>query len=246
MPTVEKYASGILKNLVLDTLTNQDLSEVLGHAELVKLKRGTDVAHAFEAMDHLYFITSGVVSLNLTLNDGAVVETGMVGSEGTIGWQAIAGLDAGPIDATVQIDMTAYRIKTSQLLVLIERIIPLRKAIIRAVQGTFDQISQSAACSQRHSSTQRLAKWLLMADDRTTEPTLNISHETLSILLGIRRAGVTVAMGELRRLGCVESGHSKISITNRERLETSACECYRSMQQEAERRFKLTSSLGQG
>ena len=246
MAIVEKYLSGILKNSVLDSLNSQDLREVLEQAEFVKINRGVVLAPSFQALDHVYFITSGMVSLNLTLNDGAIVETGIVGSKGTIGWQALAELDSGPIDATVQIDMTGYRVKASQMIALSDRIKPLRRAIIRAVQGTIDQISQSAACSQRHTSTQRLAKWLLLADDRKSEPTLHISHEGLSILLGIRRAGVTVAMGELRRLGCVKNGHSKIVITSRERLEASACECYSTLKNEAKRRSSLISSLNQG
>lgn len=246
MAIVEKYLSGVMKNSVLDSLSVHDLRDVLKYAELVKLSRGVVIAPSFKPLEHIYFVTSGMVSLSLTLNDGAVVETGIVGSEGTVGWQAIAELDAGPIDATVQIDMTGYRVKASQMIALSDRIKPLRKAIIQAVQGTFDQVSQSAACSQRHTSTQRLAKWLLMAGDRSPEPTLHFSHEGLSILLGIRRAGVTVAMGELRRLGCVKNGHSKITITNRDRLELSACECYSALKNEALRRSSLISSLNKG
>ncbi len=242
MPLVEKYLSEDVKNLVLESLSPEDLARVLGQAEFVKISRNKVLAPAFQPMDHLYFVTSGMASLNLTLRDGAVIEIGVIGSEGTIGWQSLAGLDTGPIEASVQIDMTAYRIKSAQMTALIEKIKPLRVAMLRGVQGMFDRVAQAAACSQRHGSTQRLAKWLLMAADRSADPTLNISHETLSILLGIRRAGVTVAMGELRRLGCVESGHSKIKITSRDRLESSACECYRTLEQEAQRRASLTAS----
>lgn len=242
MPLVEKYLTGELKNSILDSLASEDLAEVLNQAEMVKFGRNRVLTYPFQPIEHLYFLTSGMASLNLTVSDGAMVEIGVMGSEGTIGWQALAGMDSGPIEASVQIDITGYRIKTAQMTVLVEKIKPLRLALLRAAQGMFDQVSQSAACSQRHDSTQRLAKWLLMADDRSPEPTLNISHETLSILLGIRRAGVTVAMGELRKQGCVESGHSKIKITSRERLESNACECYRSLKRGALRRDRLIAS----
>lgn len=242
MASLNKYVSGNHKNRILDSLDVEGLSEVLQQAEFIKIDRNRVIVPAFQPVDHIYFVTSGMVSLNVTMDSGSIAEIGLIGSEGVVGWQAVAQMDTGPIEAAVQIDMTGYRIKASQMIALIEKVKPLRLAIYKAAQAMFDQVSQAVACSQRHSSTERLAKWLLMADDRSHEPTLTISHETLSILLGIRRAGVTVAMGELRRLGCVENGHSKIKITNRERLETCACECYRTLKQEAHRRDKLTAS----
>jgi CRP-like cAMP-binding protein len=155
-----------------------------------------------------------------------------------MGWQFLANRDQGPIEAVVQIDMTGYRIKADQLLALADKIAPLHKAIMRSVQSLFDLVAQTAACGQRHTSTERLAKWLLMADDRSDGAPLTISHETLSILLGIRRAGVTVAMGELRRYGCVENGHGSTKIIDRQRLEGCACECYGLLRNETKRRAR--------
>lgn len=230
-------------NSVIDSLNLDDKKRVLDHCEPVKFSRGTLILPAHQTIDYIYFITSGMVSLCLSLSDGATVEIGVIGSEGTLGWQAAVGMDMGPIEASVQIEMTGYRIKTSTAVSLIHNIVPLRIALLRGVQTLLDQVSQSAACSQRHTSVERLAKWLLMAHDRAATETLHLSHETLSVLLGIRRAGVTVAMGELRRKGCVENGHGKIQIVNRSRLESSSCECYRAMQQEAERRTNLSASI---
>lgn len=226
-------------NLILRSLSPVELERVSEFVEPVELDRGTIIFSPFKPLDYLYFIHSGMVSFSLTLSDGTMVEIGVMGSEGVIGWQALAGMDTGPFEASVQIEMTAHRLKATHVQSLIGEIRPLRLGILRAAQGMFDQTAQSAACSQRHNSSERLAKWLLMANDRSVSDTVLISHETLSILLGIRRASVTVAMGELRQLGCVENSNSKIKIINRNRLEAAACECYHSIRQEAERRAKL-------
>jgi CRP-like cAMP-binding protein len=238
MDYLAHYQAGGLKNQILDGLSEADLSEVLQQAEPFTMARGKVLAPAFAPIDHIYFPTRGMASLRLGLKDGVSVEIGVVGSEGLMGWQFLANRDQGPIEAVVQIDMTGYRIKADQLLALADKIAPLRKAIMRSVQSLFDLVAQTAACGQRHTSTERLAKWLLMADDRSDGAPLTISHETLSILLGIRRAGVTVAMGELRRYGCVENGHGSTKIIDRQRLEGCACECYGLLRNETKRRAR--------
>jgi CRP-like cAMP-binding protein len=232
IPSVQSSESG---NGVIDALNSEKIATILANGELVEISRGAILFSPHEAIEYAYFPTEGMVSLVLGLSDGAMVEIGVVGAEGLVGWPAMIGLDAGTLEAVVQIHLTAYRFKTATLLQLAQDIPGFSEAMLRSRQGLFLQVAQSAACNQRHSSAERLAKWLLLADDRSQGHTINLSQEFLAMMLGIRRAGVTVAMGDLRRKGCVTNGHGRITIINRARLEASACECYTVLKREGER-----------
>ena len=229
---------------MIDSLSADKIALILAQAETIEIARGTTLFAPHDPIEQVYFPIDGMVSLVLGLSDGAMVEIGVVGQEAIVGWPGMIGLDAGTLEAIVQIDLTAYRFKTATLLQLSEDIPGLSEAILRSRQGLFLQVAQSAACNQRHTSAERLAKWLLLADDRTRSNTVNLSQEFLAMMLGIRRAGVTVAMGDLRRKGCVTNGHGRITIINRARLEASACECYATLKRETDRIIPLQKPQG--
>jgi CRP-like cAMP-binding protein len=96
----------------------------------------------------------------------------------------------------------------------------------------FCQITQTAACNARHQLPQRLARWLLMANDCTLANEVTLTHEFLSMMLSVRRPGVTDALNELRDAGIIATGHGRITILKRKRLEATACECYRTVKAE--------------
>ena len=107
--------------------------------------------------------------------------------------------------------------------------------LLRYVQALYIQVSLSAACNGRHTLPERLARWLLTARDRATSDELPLSHEFLSMMLGVRRAGVTVAVGTLKTAGLIRNSHGRVTIIDRQGLEAASCECYRTVRNEYER-----------
>ena len=107
--------------------------------------------------------------------------------------------------------------------------------LLRYVQALYIQVSLSAACNGRHTLPERLARWLLTARDRATSDELPLSHEFLSMMLGVRRAGATVAVGTLKTAGLIRNSHGRVTIIDRQGLEAASCECYRTVRNEYER-----------
>ena len=215
-----------LSNSIIDSIPPIERENILSHAELVNIVYGTSLMSPTDEDPYVYFILSGLVSLIIKLADGPRVEIGVIGNDGLVGWHPSISSQSKTLEYIVQIKGQAYRIKMSALKLLSEKIPTFRSAIVDALYKLFLQVSQSAACNQMHYSHARLAKWMLIATDRSGSPKIMVSHETLSNLLGIRRAGVTVAIGALREKGTVTTGRGWVEITDRESLEKSACKCY--------------------
>ncbi len=185
--------------------------------------------------DSVYFPETCMVSLILVLEDGAAIEVGLIGREGLVG--VLAGLGASAIsgEAIVQMSGSALRMPTRILREEMGLNSALRQMLLRYVQALFSQISQTAACNARHALPQRLARWLLLARDCAETNELMLSHEFLSMMIGVRRAGVTVALSELKRNDIIASSRGRIVILDQKRLEASACECYRTVKLEYDR-----------
>ena len=142
------------------------------------------------------------------------------------------GSETASNEAFVQLNGKALRIPTGVLLDEVESSRSLRRRLLRYAQALSFQISQSAACNARHVVEERCARWLLAAHDRTDRDELALTHEFLGIMLGVRRAGVTVAAGALQQAGLIRYRQGRVTILDREGLEAAACECYRLIDEE--------------
>jgi CRP-like cAMP-binding protein len=185
---------------------------------------------ADEPPTHVYFPYRGtVISLTRTTEEGATVEVGIVGSEGVAGIQAV--LAEGPIgsDAVTQIAGAASAVAIESLRRVMNENIMVRDVLLRVSMSFLNQVSQHALCNRLHSVDQRLSKWLLGVHDRITSDEVGLTHDFLSHMLGIRRSGVTTAVGELALDGLIRHHRKSITITDREGLEAHACDCYRIM-----------------
>ena len=185
--------------------------------------------------EEVYFPETGMVSLILSLEDGNIVEVGLVGKEGIVG--VLAGLGASRIsgEAIVQMPGSAWAMKTDLLRQEIGVSATIRQILLRYVQALFAQITQSTACNARHALPQRLARWLLMANDCSETNEVRLTHEFLSMMLGVRRAGVTTALRALSDTGTIAAARGRILILDRKDLEAAACECYGTVRAEYER-----------
>ncbi|WP_431271462.1 Crp/Fnr family transcriptional regulator [Dankookia sp. P2] len=179
-----------------------------------------------EPLDAVHFPESGWISMLATLENGDAAEVGLVGCEGLVGLPLLLGADRSPFEAMVQSEGTGLRLPADAFQEALEHSPALRTLLLRYALAFTAQVSQTAACNGRHHIEQRLARWMLMAHDRSVGDSFPMTHEFLSLMLGVRRAGVTVAAGALQRAGLIRYERGRMTITDRDGLEAGACDCY--------------------
>lgn len=170
-------------------------------------------------------------SLVVLTSDGRSVEIAIVGHEGLVGTPLAVGLHRGPYRSIMQIPGNGFRIKSEFLEEVLLQTPQFRLLLNRYVLTQGLQIAQIAACNRLHEIEQRLARWLLMCQDRVESDALPITHEFLAQMLGTGRPSVSLAAGILQKNGIIENSRGAVKILDRAQLESSACECYRAIQQ---------------
>jgi len=221
-------------NCLLAALAPDDMARLRPHLELVLLSQRQVLSEPRKLIEHAYFPRQGFVSLVQPMADKSMVEVGIIGREGFVGSPILLGAGMSPVMAMVQAPGEALRIPASVLLKGAADSGELSGLLLRYVQALHVQVTQTAACNGRHALAERLARWLLTAHDRVAGDDLPLSHEFLAMMLGMRRSGVTVAVGALKKAGLIDNGHARITILDRQGLEAAACECYRAVRDEYE------------
>lgn len=181
-------------------------------------------------IEHIYFPNEGMVSLVVLVHDGRSVEVGITGNEGVVGTPSAFGFESAPMRAIMQLPGKGLRIGSEALEENFGRSPNLRSAIEKYVMTQQLQVAQLAACNRLHDMDQRLARWLLMCQDRIDSENLPLTHEFIAQMLGSGRPTVTIAAGVLERAGLISNSRGSVKILNRKRLEDVACECYRVIQ----------------
>jgi CRP-like cAMP-binding protein len=174
----------------------------------------------------VYFPTSGFVSLVIEVDGRPGLEVGMVGSEGMLGAELLLGHTTARWRVVVQGRGTAWRMKAPLFQQVLADSPSVRQMLARYLSFRFEQLTLGAACERFHEIGPRLARWLLMSQDRAECDTFHVTHEFLSFMLGVRRVGVTVAAGELQRQGLITYHRGELTVVNREALRLRACSCY--------------------
>jgi CRP-like cAMP-binding protein len=182
-----------------------------------------------EPISFIYFPLRGMmISLVIPLEDGALIEAGVVGHEAAGGLSTLTGYKNALQSAMVQMPGEAMRIRSSVMLDRCRSSAGLSTQVLLYCQVIHSQIAQSVACNARHNLPERLARWLLIAHDRADGDTLPLTHEFMSIMLGTRRSGVTIAVNTLKNSGSISLQRSRVQVVRRALLQASACECYAS------------------
>jgi len=203
--------------------------------KLVELPLGTSLYEPYVPLEHVYFPEDGVASLLTQLDDGIETEVATVGREGMVGLPAFFGVESVPGRAIWQVSGKALMLPTKVLRRETQQGGALNDVLRLYAQGLFTQISQSASCNRRHEIGQRCSRWLLMTHDRANGDEFELTHQFLSKMLGVRRAGVSVAAGILQKADLIKYSRGRITILDREGLEAISCECYRIVREELDR-----------
>lgn len=216
----------VLRNRLLAALPEEELALLRPKLKLVDLELRHSLLLPEQRIEHVYFIESGWISVLASLDNGDMAEVGLIGSEGMVGWMLAFGNATTEFEAMVQSPGTAWRLAAADLREALEAGTALRGLLLRFALSQHVQVAWTAVCNGRHTIEQRLARWLLMAHDRAEGDTFSVTHEFLAMMLGVRRAGVTVAAGALQKAGMIRYGGGRMTIADRTALEASTCECY--------------------
>ncbi len=203
--------------------------------DLVALPLGRVVYEAGRAQSYVYFPTTAIVSMLNVMTDGAAVEIAVVGNEGLVGVALFMGGETTPGRAVVRSAGYGYRMKGAMLKREFSRGGPLQLLLLRFTQALMTQMSQTVLCNRHHSVDQQLCRWLLLSLERLSVQEITATQEMIAGILGVRRAGVTAAAGDLQRAGLIRYGRGRITVLDRSGLERRVCECYRVVRTEYER-----------
>lgn len=213
-------------NSVLAALPEADYQRLLPYLESVELSPGTVLHEPERKINYLYFLTSGVVSRLYMMESGETAEVALTGREGVIGTALFLGANSAPNRAVVLCAGHAYRLKASVLRREFEWDMALRHALLFYTQALITQMAQTVVCSRRCTVEQLVCRLLLMTLDRLDSNELVMTQEQIAELLGVRREGVTEAARKLQAEGSIRYRRGHITIVDRRRLESRACDCY--------------------
>jgi CRP-like cAMP-binding protein len=215
-----------VSNKILLSTSDSDYSSLRPHLEYVSLPNHLVLHEAGGKLEFAYFPNRGLISLVVVMKDGKTAQAGIVGNEGFTGSLAAVGLSRCTLQAVVQITGDGFRVEVGALQNTLESAPHLQLMLSRyaAIRGM--QVAQTAACNRLHDIEQRLARWLLMTQDRVDSASLPITHDFLATMLGTDRPSVSLAAGVLQRKKLIEYTRGAVKIVNRKKLEDSACECY--------------------
>ncbi len=224
-----------LQNDILRALPRKERALLLSKSEWRTFPAHTVLAESGEPIEACYFLTSGVVSIIKVMSDGKSGEVGLTGKEGFVGLPVVVGYSTSPTRAIIQIEATAYEIRAHELKNVLRNCPRLEESLHRYSQELSIQAAQVAACNRLHEVDERLARWLLMSQDRMGQSTFPLTQEFISHMLGTRRASVTVAAGILQKAGLITYTRGQVTIEDRHGLESAACECYEGINQQIQR-----------
>jgi CRP-like cAMP-binding protein len=230
------------ENRLIASLSRRDRVALLGISEQVVLQRGAVLGKPGEPTRHVYFPNDCLISLVASMEREPALEVGMVGREGMLGAQMVLGVSRMPLHALVQGEGMARRVPSAAFRRILSESRPLKGLLNRYVYVLMAQLATSAVCTRFHGVQPRLARWLLMTQDRARSDSFHLTHEFLAHMLGVRRVGITCAASVLQQRGLIRYHRGEITVLHRAGLEAAACACYAADQQA----YGRTLALPQG
>jgi CRP-like cAMP-binding protein len=213
-------------NYLLAALPRNDFDRLLTQCEEVELFFSEVLYYSGEFIPHIYFPIGSFISLVTSVDQNANLEMGLVGNEGMLGVTTILGVEIAPFQALVQGAGLALRIPVQSFLLELKQSAALQQALNHYLYVLMRQLAQTAACNRYHIVEARLARWLLMTQDRANSDQLNITHVFLAYMLGVRRVGITQAANSLLKKNLISYKRGVITMLDRVGLESVSCSCY--------------------
>lgn len=231
------------QNRILAAVPLNHYARLSEHLTPVDLSAGQVICEAGDSLDFVYFPTTCTTSLVSHTADGDSSELAMMGRDGMVGFSLVLGSSSMNHRVVVQCAGQAYRMPAEVFQVEMTRCSELQQLALCYVQTLITQMAQSIVCIGHHSVSERLCYWLLFNRDALSSDQLNVTHETIANMLGVRRESITQALGKLQAAGLVASGRGKISILDRDGLTDCVCECFSLVTAETRRLYERAEHL---
>jgi CRP-like cAMP-binding protein len=216
----------LLSNLLLSSLSPESRDLLKSQATAVALPWWTVLYEAQTVPPYAFFMTSGIASVVTEMSDGSVAEVGVIGNEGVVGSLHLLGSAKTSTRCFMQMEGTALRVPFSEVQKAFQTRDDVRVRFLEFIQEQSMTLAQIAGCHRLHSAEQRLARWLLMAQDRTQSEILGFTQAFLAMMLGSRRTTVTLVASGLQKRGIIEYQRGQVRILDRQSLVAAACDCY--------------------
>ncbi len=224
MPLIQRAAP---VNRLLEALPERELRRFMTGCETVELAFAEVLCTPDERLSQVYFPTSSFISLVMPVDDSASLEVGLIGNEGMFGIPLALGVDVSPVRAVVQGAGSALRMEAARFRGELRSSQALHREIDRYISVHVTQLAQTAACTRFHVVEARLARWLLMTQDRAHADAFHVTQEFLALMLGVRRVGVTKAAGALQKRRLIQYSRGDITVLDRRGLRAASCGCYK-------------------
>lgn len=228
--------AGIFSNRLLDFLPQDEKQYTYSAGELVELSVGDVLCEYKDHQKHIYFPKSGMISLAVKVDEEEPCELAMVGAEGMLGATRVLGASEAPLRGVVLLKGSALRLAVADFDRLSVNGTHMQTIVKRYLFLLMTQSNRTAGCTHFHEVSNRLARWLLMAHDRSANADFHITQQLLSDILGVRRSAVSIAASKLQESGVINYSRGDITIIDRKALESASCSCYVAMMK-AERRL---------
>lgn len=214
------------KNILISSLSQKTQDAIFLNAQSIELILSQDICLVDQPIQYIYFPIDGFISITQKVDEKSLIEIGMIGREGMLGAEVVLGVNVHPFNGLIQGAGEALRISTHDFMNEIEKNAELEVAIKKYLVIRIQQLGLSVGCEHFHSISARLAKWLLMSEDRAQSTTFQMTHEFISLMLGVRRVGVTTTAADFKRRGIIEYHRGEMKVLDRTALKAEACSCY--------------------
>ncbi len=229
------------RNLLLSSLSQLIIEDVLAVAELVHFDMREDVIAPNVPIGFVDFIESGVLSLISVMADGSQIELALIGREGMAGLPLLLGVESVGQKLACQVDATVLRVKGQDFLDLVKRHPELGEICQRYAVAMFEQVAITIGCNRSHSIDKRYVRWLLLTHDRCDSDNFTATQGFLASMLGVSRTAVNIAAGALLKSKLISYVRGKVTILDRASLESASCECYSAMGKSFETLMNIAS-----